>query len=85
MIRIAAYNVQNLFARPKAFDGTDWTIGEPILAAYREVNELFQNAIYDAANRTRMRELLLDLDIYSRNSLEPRGEDLKLTLRSACK
>ena len=70
MIRIATYNVQNLFARPKAFDGTDWTIRKPILAAYREVNELFQNAIYDAANRTRMRELLLDLDIYSCNSLD---------------
>ena len=28
MIRIASYNVENLFARPKAFDGSDWSIGE---------------------------------------------------------
>lgn len=68
MIRIAAYNVENLFARPKAFDGTDWTIGEPILAAYREVNALFQNAAYSAADLTRMRDLLVTLDIYSVNS-----------------
>lgn len=68
MIRIAAYNVENLFARPKAFDGTDWTIGEPILAAYREVNALFQNASYSAGDLTRMRELLVRLDIYSVNS-----------------
>lgn len=68
MIRIASYNVENLFARPKAFDGTDWTIGEPILAAYREVNSLFQNAAYSAADLTRMRELLVTLDIYSVNS-----------------
>ena len=68
MIRIASYNVENLFARPKAFDGADWTIGEPILAAYREVNDLFQNTNYTGAQRIRMRELLLQLDIYSRNS-----------------
>jgi endonuclease/exonuclease/phosphatase family metal-dependent hydrolase len=68
MIRIASYNVENLFARPKAFDGTDWTIGEPILAAYREVNALFQNAVYGPADLTRMRELLVTLDIYSINT-----------------
>ena len=68
MFRIASYNVQNLFARPKAFDGTDWTIGEPILAAYREVNELFQETNYSAADLIRMRDLLVTLDIYSRNN-----------------
>jgi endonuclease/exonuclease/phosphatase family metal-dependent hydrolase len=68
MIRVASYNVENLFARPKAFDGSDWTIGEPILAAYREVNALFQSANYSAADRTQMRNLLLTLDIYYRNA-----------------
>ena len=67
MIRIASYNVENLFARPKAFDGTDWTIGEPVLAAYREVNARFQKLRYSAADRRRIRELLLALDIYTRN------------------
>ena len=68
MIRIASYNVENLFARPKAFDGSDWTIGEPILDAYREVNALFQNSNYAPTDRSRMRDLLLTLDIYSRNT-----------------
>ena len=67
MIRIASYNVENLFARPKAFDPADWTIGEPILAAYREVNELFGNTSYSAADLARMRELLVTLDIYTVN------------------
>jgi endonuclease/exonuclease/phosphatase family metal-dependent hydrolase len=68
MFRIASYNVENLFARPKAFDSSDWAIGAPILSAYREVNELFQNENYSDADRIRMRDLLVTLDIYSRNS-----------------
>jgi hypothetical protein len=32
--RIASYNVENLFARPKVFRTADWTVGEPKLAAY---------------------------------------------------
>jgi len=68
MIRIASYNVENLFARPKTFNNADWSIGEPILDAYREVNTLFQNVNYSAADRTRMRDLLVTLDIYSINN-----------------
>lgn len=68
MVRIASFNVENLFARPKAFRSTDLTIGEPILAAYREVNVLMKQPVYSAADKDRMRELLLDLDIYYRNS-----------------
>jgi hypothetical protein len=32
-VRIGSYNVQNLFARPKAFDPTDWSAGEPAVEA----------------------------------------------------
>lgn len=67
MIRIASYNVENLFSRSKAFDGSNWAIGEPILAAYREVNALLQNVSYSAADLTRMRDLLVMLDIYTVN------------------
>ena len=42
MTRIASYNVENLFARPKAFNTADWSIGRPALKAYGKVNELFQ-------------------------------------------
>jgi hypothetical protein len=41
MVRIASFNVENLFARPKAFNTADWSLGEPILDAYRKVNALF--------------------------------------------
>lgn len=67
MIKIASFNVENLFARPKAFRATNLSEGEPILHAYREVNELFKKTTYDSADRTRMRILLVTLDIYAVN------------------
>ncbi|MEW8441491.1 MAG: hypothetical protein AB2689_25355 [Candidatus Thiodiazotropha taylori] len=68
MIRIASYNVENLFVRPKALRGSDWPIGEPILEAYREANKQMQITHYSAADRTRIRDLLVTLDIYSINN-----------------
>ncbi len=67
MTRIACYNVENLFARPNAFDPMDWGAGKPIIAAYHEVNELFNKPSYSTADRRRMRDLLVRLDIYSIN------------------
>lgn len=68
MIRIASYNVENLFARSKAFNTEDWAIGRPILDAYNQVNKLIAKSTYSAADRTKIRDLLLELDIYYRNS-----------------
>lgn len=67
-VRVASFNVENLFARPKAFESADWTIGAPILAAYREFNEVISHPVYSPADKQRMRELLVELDIYSVNS-----------------
>ena len=68
MVRIASFNVENLFSRPKAFRETDLTVAQPILQAYTDVNALFQKAAYSAADRTQMRDLLVTLDIYAVNS-----------------
>ncbi len=68
MVRIASFNVENLFARPRAFNTADWSIGRPALDAYREVNALFANAAYSPANKQRIRDLLVVLDIYYVNS-----------------
>jgi len=67
MIRIASYNVQNLFARPKAFDPSDWAIGAPILAAFREANALLGNVTYSATDKQRIRDLFVTLDLYRIN------------------
>jgi endonuclease/exonuclease/phosphatase family metal-dependent hydrolase len=64
MIRIASFNVENLFARPKVFDLSDWSAGKPVLKAYEEVNALFQKPRYSATQKKRIRDLLVALDIY---------------------
>ncbi len=65
---LASFNVENLFARPKAFNTADWAAGEPILAAYAEFNALIADAAYTAADRARMRDLLERLGVYYRNT-----------------
>lgn len=69
MIRIASYNVENLFARPKAFNTTNLDIGQPILDAYREVNALLGKDTYSANDKQKIRNLLVTLDIYTTNSM----------------
>ncbi len=68
MVKIASFNVENLFARPRAFNTTDWTFGQPALDAYREVNALLSNVIYSAADKIRISNLFVGLDIYNVNS-----------------
>lgn len=68
MVRIASFNVENLFARPKAFNTADWSIGQPVLDAYREVNALFSKTTYSTTDKQQIRDLLVALDIYSVNS-----------------
>jgi endonuclease/exonuclease/phosphatase family metal-dependent hydrolase len=61
-MRIAAFNVENLFARPKVM-GHDWTVGAATLAAYAELNDLFQREAYDDGTKKRMIQLLDQLNI----------------------
>ena len=68
MVRIASFNVENLFARPKAFNTTNWSVGRPVLDAYRKVNALFLNSTYSGSDKQRMRDLLVALDIYYINN-----------------
>ncbi len=64
MVRIASYNVENLFARPKVFRTADFAVGEPKLAAYERVNGLFKKAAYSPQDKAEMKTLLVELDIY---------------------
>jgi hypothetical protein len=48
---VASFNVENLFARPKAFDTADWAAGEPILAAYEQFNRLIGKPVYSVVDR----------------------------------
>jgi Endonuclease/Exonuclease/phosphatase family len=68
LVRIASYNVENLFARPKVFNPTDWSLGKPALDAYGEVNTLIGKTTYSPADKNKIRDLLVTLDIYTVNT-----------------
>lgn len=68
MARIASFNVENLFARPKVFNTASWGIAKPVLDAYSDVNALIKNAAYSASDKTKIRDLLVTLDIYTVNA-----------------
>ena len=57
-MRIATFNVENMFDRPKAMNGATWAEGKPALEAHKALNDLFENTVYSAADKTRMVELL---------------------------
>ena len=57
-MRIAAYNVENLFDRPKAFNDDQPPERIQALTDHAELNRLFERQTYTAANRARMLELM---------------------------
>ena len=62
-MRLATYNVENLFSRARALNLPSWSDGRSILDAYSELNKLFENEIYSEADKARMIELLTALDL----------------------
>lgn len=68
MITIASFNVENLFTRPKAFNTSNWIDGERVLKAYQKVSTLIQKAHYTKTDKTKIRNLLVELDIYTKNA-----------------
>jgi hypothetical protein len=50
-MRIAAFNVENLFNRPKALNNETWAEGKPILEAYARLSKLFEKEQYSPADK----------------------------------
>lgn len=57
-IRIATYNVENLFNRPKAMNLKTWKDGQPHLDAAARLNSIFNKAVYSDADKAEMLKLL---------------------------
>ena len=57
-IRIASFNVENLFERPRAMSGQMHEAGNPILDAHARINELFQAGTYTEAIKAQILDLL---------------------------
>ena len=57
-MRVASFNVENMFDRAKALNGVSWSEGRPALEAHKELNTLFEKSTYSAANKAKMLSLL---------------------------
>lgn len=62
-VRIAAYNVENLFDRAKALNFETWAEGRPVLEKHAEINGLLAETTYTDAHKARIVELLKELGL----------------------
>jgi len=60
MLRIATFNVENLFEHPRAMSQSTWEAGQPAIDAAHELNALFGHDEYSDKDKQRMLELLED-------------------------
>lgn len=60
-MRLAAFNVENLFDRAKAFNDDTPGAHNAVLAAHAELNALFDKPVYSDADKARMLDLIAEL------------------------
>src|SRR5688500_10444114 len=61
--RIAAYNVENLFERPRAMNLATWAEGQPILEQHARLNALLNQSQYSASEKVEILDLLTKLGL----------------------
>jgi endonuclease/exonuclease/phosphatase family metal-dependent hydrolase len=62
-MRIASYNVENLFTRAKALNLDGWGEGKPILEKFAALNQLFEEAVYTPEIKDKILSLLKDFSL----------------------
>jgi endonuclease/exonuclease/phosphatase family metal-dependent hydrolase len=62
-MRIASFNVENLFDRPRVMNLPTWTEGRRVLQAYARLSDLFQQATYSDDDKDDMVRQLVELDL----------------------
>lgn len=65
-MKIAAFNVENLFDRPKAFNEDDPALTQETIKAVAELNSIFQEDEYEDAQKARILELIEQLELNER-------------------
>ena len=65
-MRIAAFNVENLFDRPKVFNEGDPALTQATIKAVAELNSIFQEDEYGDTQRARILELVEQLELDER-------------------
>jgi endonuclease/exonuclease/phosphatase family metal-dependent hydrolase len=80
-LRVASFNVENLFGRAKVFNFKDQSIGDKILEKIDELRGLLQKASYSESDKKRILDLYQELKPY----IEIREDREKLFKRSGRK
>ncbi len=62
-MRLASYNVENLFDRARAMNQNEWRAGKPVLEKFAELNALLGQAEYTEAMKKQMVELMVALGL----------------------
>jgi hypothetical protein len=70
-VRIASFNVENLFQRAVAMSQSAGAAGKAAIVAQAKLNEILRKATYTAADRARILQLLTDLGIDKRDDASP--------------
>ena len=66
-MRLATYNVENLFTRARALNLDDPNIARPILERFAELNRMFEEPVYTPEMKAQMLKLLNELGIDKKN------------------
>jgi endonuclease/exonuclease/phosphatase family metal-dependent hydrolase len=66
-MRIASFNVENLFDRARALNLETWAEGKPILEKHARINRLLNRDTYTDSVKTSIRDLLLELGLEKRD------------------
>jgi endonuclease/exonuclease/phosphatase family metal-dependent hydrolase len=62
-MRLASFNLENLFDRPKAMNLATWAQGKPILEEVQRLNTLLNKANYTSADKQKIKDALKALGI----------------------
>jgi endonuclease/exonuclease/phosphatase family metal-dependent hydrolase len=74
-LRLATFNVENLFERPRAMNLPDWKQGQPAIDAVHELNALFNRETWTEADQARILEVL---EAFGLTAARPRNPLLQL-------
>jgi endonuclease/exonuclease/phosphatase family metal-dependent hydrolase len=62
-VRIATFNVENLFDRARLLSADTWSVHREDLEAYAQLTRILQQDVYTAADKARIAELLIELGL----------------------
>lgn len=63
MLKVASFNVENLFARAKAMNLDNWSDGKPVLNLFQSLNTLFQKPTYTSKDKRKILDYLRQLGL----------------------